>query len=247
MYPNRDWFVDSQEGECGVIHTANNNPLTIYGIGSIRLRNYDGLIRILTDVRYVPELKKKLISVGALESKGFKVIVENEIMRICSGALVPKNEAALEYMSRVPYANAIGSLMYAMVCTRPGISHAIGVVSKYMHDPGKEHWQALKWILRYIHNTIDVGLFFEQEYSQYLSTVALSTIEEEYMTITKAVKEAIWLQGLLRELELLLLSCYGVMAAKQTLLEEAREKRVDVGMVHVAVTSFSALCFVCKR
>ncbi|KAH0645603.1 hypothetical protein KY284_033487 [Solanum tuberosum] len=88
MCPNRDWFVDLQEGECGVIHTANNNPLTAYGVGSIRLRNHNGLTRTLTDVRYVPNLKKNLISVGALESKGFKVIADNGVMRICSGALV---------------------------------------------------------------------------------------------------------------------------------------------------------------
>ncbi|XP_075102703.1 secreted RxLR effector protein 161-like [Nicotiana tabacum] len=154
-----------------------------------------------------------------------------------SAVMSPKNEAEQEYMSRVPYANAVGSLMYAMVCTRPDISHAIGVVSRYMHDPGKEHWQAVKWILRYICNTVDVGLIFEQEDSQYLvgycdsdyagdldkrrsttgyvftianapvswkstlqSTVALSTTEAEYMAITEAVKEAIWLQGLLRDL-----------------------------------------------
>ena len=51
-------------------------------------------------------------------------------------------------MSKVPYSNAVGSLMYAMVCTRPDISHAVGTVSRYMHNPGKEHWQAMKWILR---------------------------------------------------------------------------------------------------
>ncbi|XP_019240442.1 PREDICTED: uncharacterized protein LOC109220424 [Nicotiana attenuata] len=88
MCPNRDWFVDFQEGEYGVIQTADNNPLTSYGIGSIRLRNHDGMIRTLTDVRYVPGLKKNLISVGALESKGFKIIAENGVMRVCSGALV---------------------------------------------------------------------------------------------------------------------------------------------------------------
>ncbi|XP_070041474.1 secreted RxLR effector protein 161-like [Nicotiana tomentosiformis] len=80
-------------------------------------------------------------------------------------------------MSKVPYVNFVGSLMYAMVCTRPDISHAIRVVSMYIHDPGKENWQAVKWILRKILN------------------VALSTIEVEYMAITEAVKEAIWLQG----------------------------------------------------
>ena len=66
-------------------------------------------------------------------------------------------------MSKVPYSNAVGSLMYAMVCTRPDISHAVGIVSRYMHNPGKEHWQAVKWILRYIQKTLDVGLIFEND------------------------------------------------------------------------------------
>ena len=39
----------------------------------------------------------------------------------------------------IPYASAIGSLMYAMVCTRPDIAHAVGVVSRFMSNPGKEH------------------------------------------------------------------------------------------------------------
>ena len=42
-------------------------------------------------------------------------------------------------MSRVPYANVVGCLMYAMVCTRLDISHAVGVVSKYMENPRKEN------------------------------------------------------------------------------------------------------------
>ena len=57
-----------------------------------------------------------------------------------SDVMSPKNEAKREYMSRVPYTNAIGSLMYAMVCTRPDISHVVDVVSMYMYDPGKDHW-----------------------------------------------------------------------------------------------------------
>ena len=65
-------------------------------------------------------------------------------------------------MSRLPYANAIGSLTYAMVCRRPDISHVVEVISRYMHNPGKDHWQTIKWILRYIH-IVDVGLVFEQK------------------------------------------------------------------------------------
>ena len=53
--------------------------------------------------------------------------------------------------------------MYAMVCTRPDISHVVGTVSRYMHNPGKEHWQAVKWILRYIQKTLDVGLIFKKD------------------------------------------------------------------------------------
>ena len=44
-----------------------------------------------------------------------------------------------EDMSHVPYASAVGSLMYAMVCTRPDIAHAVGVLSRYMSKPGKDH------------------------------------------------------------------------------------------------------------
>ena len=42
-------------------------------------------------------------------------------------------------MALVPYASAVGSLMYAMVCTRPDIAHAVGVVSRYMENPVKEN------------------------------------------------------------------------------------------------------------
>ena len=43
-------------------------------------------------------------------------------------------------MSRVPYASVVGSLMYAMVCTRSDLAQADNVLSKYMGDPGEEHW-----------------------------------------------------------------------------------------------------------
>ena len=63
-------------------------------------------------------------------------------------------------MSRVPYSSTIGSLMYAMVCTRPDIAHAVGVVSRYMNNLGKEHWEAIKWILRYLRGTANHALCF---------------------------------------------------------------------------------------
>ena len=68
-------------------------------------------------------------------------------------------------MSKVPYANAVRCLMYLMVCTRPDISHVVSVVSRYMADPGKEHWNAVKWIFRYLTGTHDFGILFDQRAS----------------------------------------------------------------------------------
>ena len=66
----------------------------------------------------------------------------------------------MDHTSKVPYASAIGSLMYAIVCTRLDIAHAIGVVSRYMSRPGKQYWEAVKWILRYLTGSIDTCLYF---------------------------------------------------------------------------------------
>ena len=50
-----------------------------------------------------------------------------------------------------------------MVCTRSDISHAVSVVSRYMDRPGKGHWQAVKWILRYLKGSTNIGLCFDRE------------------------------------------------------------------------------------
>ncbi|CAA0842975.1 Uncharacterized mitochondrial protein AtMg00810 [Striga hermonthica] len=63
-------------------------------------------------------------------------------------------------MRVTPNASAIGSLMYAMVCTRPDIAHAVGVVSQFMRNPGVIQWEAVKWILRYLRGTKDRALVF---------------------------------------------------------------------------------------
>ena len=63
-------------------------------------------------------------------------------------------------MQKIPYASVVGSLMYAMVCTRPDIAHAVGVVSQFLSDLGKEHWAAVKWILRYLQGTSKMSLCF---------------------------------------------------------------------------------------
>ena len=61
----------------------------------------------------------------------------------------PKTPQEEEDMRRVLYASAVGNLMYAMLCTRPNICYAVGIVSRYQSNPGLDHWIAVKHILKY--------------------------------------------------------------------------------------------------
>jgi hypothetical protein len=126
--------------------------------------------------------------------------------------------------------------MYAMVCSRPDLSHAMSVVARYMSNPSKEHWKVVQWIFRYLRGSSSAYLCFgksgdglvgyvDSDYGGDLDrrrsllgyvftvgdcvvswkahlqdTVALSTIETEYMVIAEVTKEALWLKGIYSEL-----------------------------------------------
>ena len=66
-------------------------------------------------------------------------------------------------MTHVPYAGAVGSLMYEIVCIRTDLSQVISMVSRYMHDPIRGHREAVKWILRYIKGITDIRLVFKKD------------------------------------------------------------------------------------
>ena len=93
------------------------------------------------------------------ECKSIKVLIP-----ICvklSTDQCPKTHEEEEDMYHVPYASAFGSLMYAMVCTRSDIAHAVGVLSRYMSKPGKEHWTAAKRVFKHLRGTASYGLCYE--------------------------------------------------------------------------------------
>ncbi|KAK4390530.1 Retrovirus-related Pol polyprotein from transposon TNT 1-94 [Sesamum angolense] len=113
----------------------------------------------------------------------------------------PKTDREVEDMAKVPYASAVGCLMYAMVCTRPNLAHVVSQVCKYMSKPGRHHWEAVKWIFRrsttgYVF-TLGRGSICWKSTVQ--SIVVLSTTEAEYMAVAEAAKEALWLSGLSKE------------------------------------------------
>ncbi|KAL0308913.1 UNVERIFIED_CONTAM: Retrovirus-related Pol polyprotein from transposon TNT 1-94 [Sesamum radiatum] len=125
-----------------------------------------------------------------------------------------------------------------MVCTRTDIAYAISCISRYMSNAGSPHWEALKWLLRYLNGSANLGIvlskcpkgadlfgYVDSNYandrdsrksttpyvftlcdsciswkSQLQSIVALSTIEAEYIATTETFKQAIWLEGLIKEI-----------------------------------------------
>jgi hypothetical protein len=61
-----------------------------------------------------------------------------------SSAQCPTKDEDLKYMSKVPYSSVVGSLMYVMVCSHPDLSYYMSLVSRYMANPGRTHWEVVK-------------------------------------------------------------------------------------------------------
>ena len=64
-------------------------------------------------------------------------------------------------MKNVPYASALGSIMYAQVCTRPDIAFVTGLLGRYQSNPGYDHWVAAKKAMRYLKRTKDYMLIYK--------------------------------------------------------------------------------------
>lgn len=79
-----------------------------------------------------------------------------------SKAHSPKTEEDKKHMQNIPYSNAVGSLMYGMTCSRLDLAFAMSTVSRYMCDPGKPHWEVVKWIIRYVKGTLRHGLIYSR-------------------------------------------------------------------------------------
>ena len=75
--------------------------------------------------------------------------------------MCPKTQDEKEKMAHVPYANTVGSLMYAIMCTQPDICYVVELVSRFQSNPGLAYWKAVKRILRYLKGTADYILCYQ--------------------------------------------------------------------------------------
>ena len=206
----------------------------ILGIDIVRNRMKNSLV--LSQESYLKKIIQKF-KMG--DSKEVNVPLAGHF--VFSTDQSPKTDEERKKMENVPYAEAIGSVMYTMISTRPDIAYAVSVLSRYMSEPGEEHWKGIKWLLRYLKGTSNLGLGFNKlgstielegyvdaDYASNRDTrksitsycfllngcciswkvqlqhvVALSTTEAEFMATTEAFKEAVWIKGILSEIQML--------------------------------------------
>ncbi len=77
-----------------------------------------------------------------------------------SRAMAPQTKEEESSMKDVPYQNAVGALLYLSTTTRPDIAYAVSKVARFNQNPGKQHWIAVKRIIRYLAETKDYGILF---------------------------------------------------------------------------------------
>ncbi|GMI64952.1 cysteine-rich RLK (RECEPTOR-like protein kinase) 8 [Hibiscus trionum] len=112
-------------------------------------------------------------------------VLERFQIKDCSGSVAPivngdtfnmnqclKNKFEREQMKNIPYASAVGSLMYAQVCTRPGIAFVVGMLGRYQSNPGMDHWKAAKKVFRYLKGTKEYMLTYKR--SDHLEVIGYS-------------------------------------------------------------------------
>jgi hypothetical protein len=85
-------------------------------------------------------------------------------IQLLSLPLDDKDSRPIGIQDHDAYRRLVGSLLYAATHTRPDIAFAIGLLSRFLHAPGSQHWQAAKHLLRYIKGTAKYGLLFKRTF-----------------------------------------------------------------------------------
>eukprot|EP00253_Pinus_taeda_P026021 PITA_26021 len=182
-------FIRSEYDHCVYFKSFN-------GIFIILSLYVDDMLIASKSMEEINRLKAQLSRTFDVKDLGAaKHILGMEIHKDSKNFLSPRTTQEKKYMSHVPYANDVGNLMYVMVSTRPDISHVVGIVNRFMANPGdlKKRRSTTGYVFTLVGGAISWM-------SKLQETVAFSTTEAEYIVASDASKEAIWLKGLLDEI-----------------------------------------------
>ncbi|KAK8506882.1 hypothetical protein V6N12_046243 [Hibiscus sabdariffa] len=120
-------------------------------------------------------------------------------------------------MSQIPYDSAIGSIMYAMICTRPDLSYALSMTSRYQANPGEGYRTAVKNIIKYLRRTRDVFLVYggkEELGIKGYTDASFKTDKDDSRSqsdfvfclneTSEATKETVWIKEFISELRVII-------------------------------------------
>ena len=85
--PKRELFASIEELDGGLMSMGDDQTCRLVGRGTVHIRMYDGTLRELKEVRYIPSMTKNIISVGALEAEGLRGTLGEGVLKMCSGSL----------------------------------------------------------------------------------------------------------------------------------------------------------------
>jgi Reverse transcriptase (RNA-dependent DNA polymerase) len=156
---------------------ATNDKGLLYEVKQFLSKNFD--MKDMGEASYVIGIKihrdRTQCILGLSQETYINKVLERFRMKDCSPSIAPivkgdkfnlkqcpKNNLEREQMKNIPYASAVGSLMYAQVCTRPDIAFAVGMLGRYQSDPGMDHWKAAKKVMRYLKGTRDYMLMYRR-------------------------------------------------------------------------------------
>ena len=116
-----------------------------YILGVKIYRDRSKRLLCLSQQTYIKKVLERFLMNGCKPIDTLVAKSENLSKELC-----PKTQIEKEKMAHVPYANTVGSLMYAMMCTRPDICYAVGLLSRFQSNPRLAHWKAVRRIMRYL-------------------------------------------------------------------------------------------------
>ncbi|KAJ9561632.1 hypothetical protein OSB04_006792 [Centaurea solstitialis] len=170
-------FATTTAASCGPVPRTTNTATTVSGGtagfaaaiqspphdrhrlgGRSRLLIYRNRSKRLIGLSQSTYIDKVLKRFRMDESKKGFIPMQHGI--VLSKTQCPVSSEDQDRMKSVPYASAIGSIMYAMLCTRPDVAYSVSVTSRYQQNPGEPHWVAVKNILKYLRRTKEMFLVF---------------------------------------------------------------------------------------
>jgi hypothetical protein len=129
-----------------------------FQLGVEIIRNCKARTLHLTQHRYCLDLLK---CYGFTDCSPVSTPLDPSVCLSTAQALQTPEKTA--FMRTVPYVSAVGALMYLAIATRPDIVFAVGVLCRFMANPGPEHWKAVKHLFCYLRGTCDFRLTYKPD------------------------------------------------------------------------------------